>query len=120
MEYVIGLLVVVLLAITIGWTGSRLRVPVWLTATIGAVCGALIMYAISASQAGAVPVDVEAFKQPVKYRECRPLTWDDVQAGKDVLPLPPDCVMKPPAQRAEVSKHEAKPAVNPFAQFARY
>lgn len=120
MAYILGLFVVAVVAWGFGVWSAKVGIPAWLAGVVSAICAAAFMYCISASQADAVPVDVEAFKQPVKYRECRPLTWDDVQAGKDVLPLPPDCVMKPPAQRAEVSKHEAKPAVNPFAQFARY
>lgn len=117
MIYAISLAAVCALAWFIGTFGARLGIPTWLLVFISAVLGFLIMQAVSSSQAHAVPVDAEAFKAPVKYRECRPLTWDDVQTGKDVLPLPPSCVLIPPAKRASVKT--AAPDVNPFAQFAR-
>lgn len=117
MIYVVALIVVCAVAWVIGTFGARLGLPAWLLVLVSALFGGLLMHAVVSSQAHAVPVDVEAFKAPVKYRECRALTWDDVQTGKDVLPLPPSCVLVPPAQRASVKK--AAPDVNPFAQFAR-
>lgn len=116
MIYAISLAAVCALAWFIGTYGARLGIPVWLLVFISAMLGFLIMHAVSSSQAQAVPIDAEAFKTPVKYRECRPLTWDDVQTGKDVLPLPPSCVLTPPAKRASVKT--TPPDVNPFTQYA--
>lgn len=118
-SFLLTIVIIAACCFALGFLGRMAKVPPFVLGLVGMLLGAMVALLIN-SRAEAVPVDVEAFKQPVKYRECRPLTWDDVQTGKDVLPLPPDCVMKPPAQRAEISKHEAKPAVNPFAQFARY
>lgn len=90
MEYILIVVIVPLASFFIGILGSNMGWPTPLTAMMGGlVCGLMVYLVLS--QAHAVPVDVEAFKQPVTYRECRPLTVDDVNSGKDSLPLPPEC-----------------------------